>query len=603
LRREDFPRRATNLDAMGKRVAAIALGALTLAVLLLPAAYAARSPALGRSAFGTDAARSPALGRSAFGAHATTAPALPWLTVSHPAGGRPQLVDPDGRTVLLRGVNAVGIEDDYYEAADGKEPGTTPVWPIATSGYDGACPAMNHDAGEPPLCEVQAGLPEYQQSSGPDSHNDFAQMRALGFDFVRLPISWSQLEPERGVYSQAYLDRIAQVVEWAGQQGIYVLLDMHQDAYSRFIPDTAPVDANPLVGPVAESSAHADGAPPWAVITDNVPSEAVAGTAEFNLAVETAFTNFWVDTDQLQEQYIGAMAAVTNRFKGDPTVVGYEIMNEPLPGLIAPGVFSSAYLYPFYAKVIAALTGAGKVTRQSFFFEPMAIRNLEDAPDQLALPFTTYPNIVYAPHTYTHVFTVDAEAGIPANESPYPLSYNQAFEVANLEADDMHAALISGEFGNAAGDDATILRQETAAQDTAMVGSALWAWKGSCTEGSSSTACSDIWAVYAGDPATPPAQNGALIPSRVTYISRVYPRATAGTLESFGYDPTAKTFSMTATDDRVGAPTVIFIPADVPGNVAVSGAARLSTVTTNPDGTRLAEVAPTGRGAYSVKVG
>jgi len=183
-------------------------------------------------------------------------------------------------------------------------------------------------------------------------------------------------------------------------------------------------------------------------------------------------------------------------------------MNEPLPGLIPPGAFSTTTLYPFYAKVIAALTGPGKVTRQSFFFEPMAIRNVDDAPDQVALPFTSYPNLVYAPHTYTHVFTADAEAGIPAADSPYPLSYNQAYEVASAEAESFRAALISGEYGNAPDADATILAGETAAQDTAMAGSALWEWKGSCTTG-----CDNIWSVYAGDPATPPPKTSASSPA------------------------------------------------------------------------------------------
>ena len=60
-------------------------------------------------------------------------------------------------------------------------------------------------------------------------------MRALGFNVVRLVLNWSQLEPTAGTYSATYLNRVAQVVGWARQQGIYVILDMHQDQYSRYI--------------------------------------------------------------------------------------------------------------------------------------------------------------------------------------------------------------------------------------------------------------------------------------------------------------------------------------------------------------------------------
>jgi endoglycosylceramidase len=388
---------------------------------------------------------------------------------------------------------------------------------------------------------------------------------------------------------------------------------MHQDAYSRFTPETAPINAPPAIGPSRESSAHADGAPLWAVVTDGVPAEAVAGTPEFNGFVQAAFTSFWLNRTApgtqaaqgaapgpgLQDHYIGAMAALARRFKDDSTVVGYEIMNEPLPGFIPPVAFSTTELYPFYARVITTLTGVG-VTKQSFFFEPMALRNLEDAPDQLPLPFTTYPNLVYSPHTYTHVFTIDTR--LPGHV-PYPLSYDQAYQVADAEARSMGAALLPTEYGNSASQDSTILASETAAQDRAIAGSAIYQWKGVCRSGAALRECSDTWSVYAGDPATPPAQNLGLIPTRVKYLSRIYPRATAGTLTSFAYHPDTQTFTMTATADRPAtAPTVLFIPAGAGGKVTVAGAAHLTSITVEPDGTRLAEIMPTGHGAYGVTV-
>jgi hypothetical protein len=49
--------------------------------------------------------------------------------------------------------------------------------------------------------------------------------------------------------------------------------------------------------------------------------------------------------------------------------------------------------------------------------------------------------------------------------------------------------------------------------------------------------------------------------------------------------------------------TVVFIPAVAGGTVASGGAAVVDQVITEPDGTRMAYIAPTGVGPYSVIVG
>jgi endoglycosylceramidase len=574
---------------------------------------------------------------------------MSWLSVAHPTGSLAQIVDSSGRTIILRGVNLVGLEDDYYMTPNGKEPGAAPFWPIDSSKYDGTCPTNSHAISEPPVCEIQAGLPEYQQSDLANSDNDLAQMRGLGFNFIRLPVNWSQLEPTPGQYNTTYINRIAQVVQWAGQQGIYVLIDMHEDSYSRFTPESAPVTFPPLITGTQESGGHADGAPPWAVMADDVPAESVLGEGELNTYVEAAFTNFWLNAvptnaagkslpqgeapgPGLQDHYIGAVAALATRFKDNPTVVGYDIMNEPLPGLAAvPGVFDQGYLYPFYRRVIDAITGVnnGAIcpvgtsyaaacgyrslgindTRHLFFVEPMALRNLTDVAVGLSLPFTTYPNIVYEPHAYTHVFTVDTEIPGGVVSKVYPLSYSQAMITATAEARAIGGALFIGEYGNSNSDDSTILSQETAAIDQAGVGSSLWAWKGNCNPGQTAAECEPgLWSMFEGDAGSVPDQNGPLLASRLRYVSRVYPRATAGRLISFAYDPANGSFAMHASSTSPVAvgdrshESEVYIPPLVRGTVSVSGAAVVDAVVTNPDGSRLAYVAPTGHGDYAATV-
>ncbi|MHB8594914.1 MAG: cellulase family glycosylhydrolase, partial [Acidimicrobiales bacterium] len=563
-----------------------------------------------------------------------------WLHVQPVAGARAQIVDANGRTVVLRGVNAVGLEDDFYTPSGGGPPGPLPVYPTDPTAYTGTCPANAAGAGEPPLCEVGAGSGEYAQSSVYSSENDFAQMRSLGFDVARLPVSWSLLEPQPGVYDATYVDRVAQVVSWAAEQGVYVLVDMHQDDYSRFTPDTAPLTVPGVLGPSGQSANHADGAPPWAVMASGVPAEAVAGQGELNAYVAAAFTSFWlnrVPTDAagaalpqgdapgpgLQDHYIGAMEVLAKHLAGDPAVVGYDVMNEPLPGFIAPVAFDQGYLFPFYRRVIDALTGTqdgvicptgtpyaaacgyrdlGVHDRHLFFVEPMAAHNLVDAPVGLSAPFTSYPGVVYAPHVYTHVFTVDTLVPGGALSGVFPVSYGQALDVADLEARQLRAALFVGEYGTANGSDVGVLTPETAALDVAGVGATLWAWKANCP-GPGATGC---WSVTYGAAGS---QNGTYIASRLQLLSRVIPRATAGRLLWFSYDPANSRFAMRATDEHGVTPgttdeeTILYVPSSVTGTASVHGAALLDTVTFNPDGSRLVLVAPTGHGAYGVSIG
>ena len=112
---------------------------------------------------------------------------------SRGAAATPYLVDGAGRRVLMHGVAVVGLEDVAYPGAAGG-PALFPVNPAA---YDGRCPAASARIPQPPLCEVQAAKPAYDQSTAAGSGDDLAEMRALGFDMVRLVLNWSQIEPDR----------------------------------------------------------------------------------------------------------------------------------------------------------------------------------------------------------------------------------------------------------------------------------------------------------------------------------------------------------------------------------------------------------------------
>ncbi len=516
--------------------------------------------------------------------------ALAPLHVVHPSGATagsaaavPYLANAAGQRVILRGVAASGFEDQAYSGAVG----TTPHYPIDPAAYDGRCPANDSRAPDPPLCEVQAATSPARQSTAPGSQDDFAQMRAAGFDLVRLTINWSELEPTAGTYSTTFLDRIAQVVGWARQQGIRVILDMHQDGYSRFL--TSPADASvpqQAPPPGCTPADGQDGAPAWAVFTDGKPSCGADGQSQLNLAGAEAFLNFWdnrtVPGPQgeapgtgLQDHYIGALEALARRFAGNPAVLGYEVMNEPLPGSSAALPLANLYdfsdqqLLPFTERAIEALTGVrdGKPTcpaddpsgtaaeaalhrtvvpqvpaevdpcayppgpvlvhSQMILFEPTGYRNQADFSPQLstgaalaAHPFSQYPDLVFAPHIYTHVFTLDTLlGGVAASGPQYPPSYTFGYATAEAEAASLGAALLVTEFGDPPSSDSTILAGMVAAQRQARVGTVFWTWKENC--GSASGPCANGWGVYR--PPVPSgghlAQNGPLDTARLALLT------------------------------------------------------------------------------------
>jgi endoglycosylceramidase len=582
-------------------------------------------------------------------------PPLPFLHVVTPTSGpdlTPYLADAAGREIQLRGAAAVGMEDVAYPNADGGPA----IFPVAPSAYDGRCPKASALIPQPPLCEVQASLSAFDQSTAPGSGDDFAQMRALGFDVVRLVLNWSQLEPTPGTYSATYLNRVAQVVGWARQQGIYVILDMHQDQYSRYIvpakKGTAPSGCTPSGG--------GDGAPAWAVQADGKPACAMFGIDELNPAESASFYNFWHDAavaapkgqapgTGLQDHYIGGLAALARRFENTPTVLGYELMNEPQPGSIGSTPAGNGYqassqdLYPFYTRAIEALTGVrdgrptcpataptsltgacaypqlASVSHQQIFFEPIAYRNLVDFSLQVSAPFTSYANVVFAPHVYTYAFTIEQELlGLPATPGGFPPNFTFGYQTAESEAEAMHSAVFVTEFGDSSGTDSTILASELAAQESTQTGGTLWAWKGlSETAGScwctrwqhSSYQTTANGTPGKGNPGSVPSPSDLLIASRQRLLMRVWPVATAGRLGAYAYDPTTRTFAMTATSTAAGAggdrqtDTVISIPSTVRGAVRVSGAARIDTVVTRPDGSRVAYVTTTLPGVTAARYG
>ena len=153
---------------------------------------------------------------------------------------RPYLRDAQNRYTHIRGLNVSGSHK-----APPSERGNFPLrypWP------------EGEDCSQIPLSQACLDAPkiiEYIGSPFPEEDADrwFGEMAALGFNSVRLITNWESIQPHRPEscpddprYSQdgdcldlEYLDYYEGLIEVADRHGIYVLLDMHQDVFSRHL--------------------------------------------------------------------------------------------------------------------------------------------------------------------------------------------------------------------------------------------------------------------------------------------------------------------------------------------------------------------------------
>jgi hypothetical protein len=180
-----------------------------------------------------------------------------------------------------------------------------------------------------------------------DEH--FSRLRAWGLTFLRFLVTWEAIEHAGpGVYDEEYLDYVYAVVRKAGEHGIDLFIDPHQDVWSRMSGgDGAPGWTFEVVGMDVTRFSEAGAAIVHAIHGDPFP-RMIWPTNYDKLAAATMFTLFFggddfapqarVDGEPVQEflqrHYVDAIKQVALRLKDLPNVVGYDVMNEPSSGFI-----------------------------------------------------------------------------------------------------------------------------------------------------------------------------------------------------------------------------------------------------------------------------
>ncbi|MBI2059805.1 MAG: cellulase family glycosylhydrolase [Nitrospirae bacterium] len=342
---------------------------------------------------------------------------------------------------------------------------------------------------------------------------------------VRLLIVWEAVEPRRGEYDTAYLDRLEQLIDWADQAGLYVIVDMHQDVYARRF--------------------GGDGAPEWAILDEGL---AYSPSSEWYLnyaqpAVQRAFDNFWRNTEGIQDRYREAWRGVVQRAKHHSNVIGYDLMNEPFPGSLFLDLsrFDRQFFQPFTAALAEAIHAEDP--EGIVFFEPNAMRTNVLGADGFptAMEPPGGPGFMFAPHFYDPVVTAKTaydgdtarlRRGVAAlvtesNRLGVPLWVGEWSGVWTAD----YETARGGEF----------LEQMLALFDEYKAGWSIWNY---------SSIPEDFISL----------RDGTAGAWARRMIERPYPAASAGPIVHLSYDSPSRRFDMKVEDDG-GGETVVRVPA------------------------------------------
>ncbi|MDQ3987341.1 MAG: cellulase family glycosylhydrolase [Actinomycetota bacterium] len=406
-----------------------------------------------------------------------------------------------------------------------------------------------------------------------------------GLNSVRLGVLFVGVEPKHDKFDNSYLRRMEAITKMLAKEGVTVMVDFHQDMYNEKF--------------------DGEGFPDWSVHDDGIPPTNCCGFPGnyFTPAVRRTFDNLWDNTADLHDEYRDAWKHVVVRFKDEPNVIGYDLLNEPWPGSQTEScanpqgcpVFDTEKLQPFFEHVMA---GIRKVDPTGIiWWDPNVITN-SGAMNNVGLLSPIEPNVNQGISFHIYCIAGSPSTGIrPGDDPSCPRSEPFAFSNQHAAAARNDSSLFLTEFG--ASDDRRDIRRVTRLADQNMVSWHYWhygEWKDPTTTGTGGAQ-----GLFKDDLKRPE----TLKQLKAHLLIRTYPQAVAGDPESFRFRPWTnnRRFILTFNaDPKISAPTVVFVPVGrhYRGDyeVSVEGPARVVSA----DDARRLKLKNTGAGEVSVEV-
>jgi len=356
-------------------------------------------------------------------------------------------------------------------------------------------------------------------------------LKSWGFNLVRFTVFWEGIEPEEGRYDEAYLGCVKQLLQEAAKRDIYIMVDMHQDLFSRWL--------------------KGDGAPRWVVEECGVNPDSNDGFGGqfWGLAnalsrdVKKCYRSFW-ESEHLKEHYREAFVEVAQSVKDNDHVLGYDIFNEPQAIDISNvgGHFENDILKPFYEETILALRDVDPDAIG--FVEPVATEMYSSK----LTPFNV-GNLVYANHLYDTIANTFKVMILPDR-----LMFTVLHKAEKDKAKELGMPLLVGECGAPwnlwpQGGHDKVVNDLYTVFENGFTSSALWDY---------SVRDVDVWN----------AEDYSLIdrngqPRGLETVARPYVRRLNGTPVKQTFNRCIKKYELEFYGEAGGPPTVASVPASI----------------------------------------
>ncbi len=361
-------------------------------------------------------------------------------------------------------------------------------------------------------------------------------LKAHGFNSVRLGVLFAGVMPQRGSINSSYLNQVDRIVQLLAERGIYSLLDFHQDLYNE--------------------KYKGEGFPSWAVYDYGIPSfynpGFPAGYLTWN--VETAYHNFWYNTNNVWMYYQQALMAVAQKWANQPYLAGYDVINEPAPGyeyvscFLAQGCSDFDHILQNFETNMQA--GIRRVDQKHIIWvEPNILFDF-GIPSYLnqSSNWQDKNNIGFSWHNYCLTQSAANTLGFPAPASCMDPE-SAAFSHARSTQSRLQSASFMTEFGSS--DDLGDISRVTQLADQNLSSWNYWAYK----TFNDPTGSGQTESMFSNDQDT-----GSVKTGKLALLERAYPQATAGTPISLSFDPASGNFSYSYTAEPASGPTVIYVP-------------------------------------------